>query len=95
MNWTCGRLQRHSLSAKAGTNRSLKAVQKQHFAKKRLALKDGGSVSPIKVLGVHSRFQDGGRHEGEEGWRLRYIRDWHASSAFGTPSARMTFLQGT
>ena len=54
MNWTGGRLQRHSLGTRSNTNRSLRAVQKQHFAKKRLAARSGrgSSVSPIKLLGV-------------------------------------------
>jgi hypothetical protein len=51
MNWTGGRLQRHS---KANANATLKA-QKQHFAKARLQLQDGRPepsqlrLSPFKV----------------------------------------------
>lgn len=44
MNWTGGRLQRHS---KANTNATLKA-QKQHFAKARLQQHNGQSMpSPL------------------------------------------------
>jgi hypothetical protein len=72
MNWTGGRLQRHShsLTTKSANTRSLKTIQKQHFAKKRLALKGGecGSgrdsrVSPIQLLAAPSRFRDGGTHD--------------------------------
>lgn len=72
MNWTGGRLQRHSTGSRGNTNsnRSLRAVQKQHFAKKRQTARNGrgASMSPIKLLGVNTAVErrekgDGSVHE--------------------------------
>ncbi|KAL1960640.1 hypothetical protein VTO42DRAFT_7219 [Malbranchea cinnamomea] len=77
MNWTGGRLQRYSLGSR-GNSKSLRAVQKQHFARKRLAARNGRavSVSPIKLLvadGAKLGEKSEGDNEVDERKQLRTV----------------------